>query len=75
MKPETQPLEQNYMAPAVEWVRARGGCAQCAQDALKMTAGKAEPKDIRAALKGAGAPEMVFGLIWRHVFEATRSES
>lgn len=72
MKPEAaMPLEQNYLAPAVEWVGARGGTRQCAQDILKVSL-SGKPDDIRAALKKAGAPEMVFGLIWRHVFVATR---
>lgn len=66
------PTAPNALTPAVEWVRERGGCVPCARSVLVLTAGKAEPRDIRAALQKAKAPPEVFGLIWRDVWEQTR---
>jgi len=64
---EPEPVEvpaelADYLAPAVEWVRERGGCAPCARDMLKVSL-SLEPKALRAALKKAGAPVGVFGLL------------
>lgn len=55
--------EDNWLAPAVEWIRERGGLGQVAEDVLKMTAGESTSEVCRAALAKAGAPAGVYGLI------------
>ena len=60
---------QNELDSAVRWVKERGGCPACARSLLVLTAGRSEPKDVRAALAKAKAPPFVFSLIWRDVWE------
>jgi hypothetical protein len=60
------------LAPAIAWIRERGGCPAVARSVLIMTAGDASPEKVRAALKKAGAPPGVRGLIGRDLYEATR---
>ena len=62
------------LAPAIAWVRERGGCSACARSVLVMTAGAARPVDVRLALKKAGAPPEVFALIWQDVYSAKKHE-
>lgn len=63
--------ELAYYTPAIEWIRSRGGSVACARDVLKM-APSGSAAAVRLALDSAGAPEMVFAILWRYVHEMTK---
>ena len=56
------PDDHGYLAPAVDWVRERGGCAACARSVLLKSL-SSEPEKVKAALKAAGAPVGVYALL------------
>lgn len=69
--PELDPSDP--LAPAVDWIRERGGCAACALDVLKMTAGNASAKAVQAALAKAKAPAFVRALIGPELYSLVRA--
>jgi len=71
VKPEiVQALEADPPA-AVEWVRERGGKDACLRATLKVSP-STKPTDVYAALKKAGAPVGVYGLLSEALFHEGR---
>lgn len=59
------------MDRAIDWVKARGGIKAVAMDTLLISLDD-NPRRVRDALKKAGAPMMVFGLIYKTLFSMAR---
>ena len=69
MKPDDEPdTAPDALAPAVEWIRERGGCKACARDVLLKSL-SVEPGKIRAALDRVGAPAGTFALLGVELYQ------
>ena len=73
MKPEIVQAPEVDPPGAVEWVRERGGIVPCVKDVLRMAA-SARPLDVYAALKKAGAPVGVYGILSEALFHEGRKK-
>jgi len=73
MIPENKPKEDwSYLTDAIRWVRERGGLGPCADSVLTLTAGDETPEVVKDALRKAGAPVGVYGLLNATLYEKSR---
>ena len=62
------------LAPAVEWIRERGGIVPCARSTMLMSL-SSKPKDLKAALKKAKAPAGVYAILNAEMYHRAKGKA